>query len=139
MTDSTSDLSSWITKHRCSYDIQPVIEMDEGAASQVGFELSIYAELQVGDTITPELGKDIDAIRDRLGEILESLIPSDTKARIERVPFRRAVRFLRGAGNPVVTRTLRIFHPDYAAVQPDDRQKFGPTEKRLTEMGFKNA
>ena len=39
----------------------------------------------------------------------------------------------------MVTRTLRIFHPDYAAVQPDDRQKFGPTEKRLSEMGFKKA
>jgi hypothetical protein len=132
-------MSTWITNHRCSYDIQPVIEMEEGASSQVGFELSIHAELPVGDSITPQLGKDIDAIRDRLGEILESLIPSDAKARIERVPFRRAVRFLGGSGNPMVTRTLRIFHPDYAAVQPDDRKKFGPTEKRLAEMGFRKA
>lgn len=134
-----TDLSAWITEHHCSYDLQPVVEIEEGAPSQVGFELSVHAELPVGDSITPELGKDIDAIRDRLGEILESLIPSDAKARIERVPFRRAVRYLRGGGKPVITRTLRIFHPDYAALQPDDRKKLGPTEKRLTEMGFKKA
>ena len=134
-----TDMSEWIHQHRCSYEIQPVVEIEKGAPSQVGFELSVHAELPMGDSITPELGKDIDAIRDRLGEILESLIPSDAKARIARVPFRRAVRFLRGGGKPVVTRTLRIFHPDYAAIQPDDRAKFAPTEKRLAEMGFKKA
>ena len=88
----------------------------------------------------PGLGKELDEIRDRLGDILESLIPSDVKARIERVPFRRSVRFMRGTGkNPMVTRTLRIFHPDYSALQPDDRKKFGPTEKRLAEMGLRKA
>jgi hypothetical protein len=134
-----SDLSKWITEHRCRYEIQPVIELSEGATHQVGFELSLYAELPVGETIAPELGRDLDAIRDRLGDILESLVPTDARARIERVPFRRAVRFLHGGRTPLVTQTVRIFHPDYSDVQPGDREKFRPTEKRLLEMGFRRA
>ncbi|MGH9320762.1 MAG: hypothetical protein ACRD3V_12865 [Vicinamibacteria bacterium] len=106
----------------------------------IAFELSLHAELPVGETITPELGKELDEIRDRLGDVLESLIPSDVKARMERVPFRRAVRFPKGGGkNPMVTRTARVFPADYAGVQPGDREKFGPTEKRLEEMGFTRA
>jgi len=137
---TNEDLLTWVDQHRCSYDIQPVVELEEGAPSQVGFELSVHAELPVGDSLTPELAKDVDEIRDRLGDILESLIPADAKARIERVPFRRAFRFMRGQGkNPMITRTLRVFHPDYSAIQPDDRQKFAPTEHRLTELGFRKA
>ncbi|HEX9723291.1 MAG TPA: hypothetical protein VGC53_03320 [Vicinamibacteria bacterium] len=54
------------------------------------------------------------------------LVPKESeKARFELVPFRRAVHFPHGAGkNPMVTRTVRIFHKDYGAVQPGDRQKF---------------
>ena len=26
-----------------------------------------------------------------------------------------------------------------SALEPDDRKRFGPTEKRLTEMGFKKT
>lgn len=140
MREGKSETSAWIAEHRCSYDIQPVVEIEHGSPNQVGFELSVHAELPVGETLTPEDGKRLDEIRDWLGAILESLIPSDAKARIERVPFRRAVRFPRGAGKyPVVTRTLRIFHPDYSALRPGDRAKFGPTEKRLAEMGFKRT
>jgi hypothetical protein len=135
-----TDLSKWVAAHGCTYDISPVIELDEGQPSQTGFELNLHAELPMWDTITPELGKVIDEIRDKLGEVLEVLIPRDAKARVERVPFRRAVRFPHGGGkNPMVTRTARVFHPDYRAIQPSDREKLGPTETRLTEMGFRKV
>jgi hypothetical protein len=69
-----SELSDWIRKHKCIYDIQPVVEIEEGAATHLGYELNLHAELPVGDALTPEVGKDLDEIRDRLGEVLESLI-----------------------------------------------------------------
>ena len=134
-----SDISNWIREHACSYDIQPVVELVEGAATQLGYELNLYAEVPIGDTIAPALGKVIDEIRDRLAEIIESLIPQDAKARIERAPFRRGVRFLRGSGKPVVTRTVYVYHPDNSALKPGDREKLYPTEKRLEEMGFSRA
>lgn len=135
-----SEPSDWIREHKCTYDIQPVVELEEGQATQLGYELNLHAELPIGGTLTKEDATNLDGIRDRLGEILESLIPKDTKARIERVPFRRAVRFPKGGGkNPMVTRTVRVFHPDYSALQPGDREKLYPTEKRLEEMGFTRA
>jgi hypothetical protein len=133
-------MSDWIHEHKCSYDIQPVVELGEGAPAQVGFELNLHAELPIGESLSPETGKALDEIRDRLGEILESLIPKDTKAHVERVPFRRSVRFPKGAaGNPLVTRTARVFLPDYAAMQPGDREKLRPTEDRLQDLGFSRA
>jgi hypothetical protein len=38
-----------------------------------------------------------------------------------------------------VTRTVRIFHKDYAAVEPGDRPKLALAEKRLQEMGFRKT
>lgn len=134
-----SEMSDWVRKHKCTYDIQPVVEMEEGAATQLGYELNLHAELTLGGKLTPEEGRRLDEIRDRLGDVLESLIPKDTKARIERTPFRRAVRFPKGAGNPMVTRTVRVFHPDYSALQPGDREKLHATEQLLEEMGFTRA
>src|SRR5262245_60596481 len=132
--------SDWVRQHKCKYDIQPVVEIEGNGPTHVGFEPNLHAELPVGDTLGPETGNTLDEIRDKLGEILESLIPKDSKAHIERVPFRRAVRFPKGAaGNPFVTRTVRVFLPEYAAVKPDDREKLRPTEDRLTEMGFTRA
>jgi hypothetical protein len=132
-----TDLSKWVAAHRCTYDISPLIELDAGQPNHTGFELNLHAELPIGDTITPELGKDLDEVRDKLGEIFEMLIPKDAKARIERVPFRRSVRYPRGAGkHPIVTRTVRIFRPEYAALEAEDREKLGPTEERLAELGF---
>ena len=134
-----SEISDWIRKHKCTYDIQPVVEMEEGGPAHLGYELNLHAELPVGETLTPAVGKDLDEIRDRLWEVLESLIPKDAKARIEHAPFRRAVRFPKGGKNPMVTRTVRVFHPDYEAMKPGDREKFHPTEKRLEEIGFTRA
>lgn len=131
-----SETSEWIRKHKCTYDIQPVVEMEEGGPTHLGYELNLHAELPLGETLTPAVGKDLDEIRDRLGDVLESLIPKDTKARIEHAPFRRAVRFPKGGKNPMVTRTVRVLHPDNEAMKPGDREKFHPTEERLEEMGF---
>jgi len=41
--------------------------------------------------------------------------------------------------NPVVTSTVRVFHPDHEVMKPGDREKFHPTEKLLEEMGFTRA
>jgi hypothetical protein len=135
-----SDTSEWVRNHKCTYDIQPVVEIEEKGPTHLGYELNLHAELPLTEgRLSTEVGKTLDGIRDRLGEILESLIPKDAKARIERVPFRRSVRFSKGAGQPTVTRSLRVFHPDYAALQPSDREKLRTTEDRLAQIGFTRA
>jgi hypothetical protein len=135
----TSEWAQWVRRHKCTYDIQPVVELEEGTPTQLGYELNLHAELPLTEGSLSEAGKTLDAVRDRLGEILESLIPKDAKARIERVPFRRSIRFSKGTGQPMVTRTLRVFHPDYSALQPSDREKLRPTEDRLAQIGISRA
>jgi hypothetical protein len=135
----TSEWAQWVRRHKCTYDIQPVVELEEGTPTQLGYELNLHAELPLTEGSLSEAGKTLDAVRDRLGEILESLIPKDAKARIERVPFRRSLRFSKGTGQPMVTRTLRVFHPDYSALQPSDREKLRPTEDRLAQIGISRA
>jgi hypothetical protein len=39
----------------------------------------------------------------------------------------------------MVTRSVRVFHPDYAALQPSDREKLRPIEDRLAQIGFTRA
>lgn len=136
---AVSEMSDWIRDHKCSYNIQPVAELVEGAAMQLGYELNLYAEVPVNASVPGKLGQAIDELREELTKIMESLIPKDAKAHIERAPFRRAVRFLRGSGKPVVTRTIYVYHPDYSALEPGDREKLHPTETRLEEMGFTRA
>jgi hypothetical protein len=137
---ASSEVSAWIREHRCTYDIQPLVEKKRGRTIHVGYEVNLHAELPVTEQITEADARRVVAIRDRLGEILESLIPKDVEARIQRVPFRASVRFPRGTTkNPMVTRSAAVYPPNYASVEPGDREKFGPTEKCLREMGFKKA
>jgi hypothetical protein len=143
VNDALNDTLVWIREHRCRYEIQALVEVVEGRPCHVGYEVNLHAELPelpIGEKITKEVISRVDELRDRLGEILESLIPKDVEATIQIVPFRPSVRYPKGLGkNPVVTRTARVFPPNYANVNPGDRENFGPTEERLTEMGFTKA
>jgi hypothetical protein len=140
---AVNDTLVWIREHRCRYDIQALVEVVEGRLCHVGYEVNLHAELPelpIGEKITKEVTSRVDELRDRLGEILESLIPKDVEATIQVAPFRPSVRYPKGLGkNPVVTRTARVFPPSYANVSPGDRENFRPTEERLTEMGFTKA
>jgi hypothetical protein len=51
-----SETSDWIREHKCTYDIQPVVELEDGEATPIGYELNLHAELAVPDQITTELG-----------------------------------------------------------------------------------
>ena len=140
MTDIGPELSAWITDNHCSYDIAPIVELQEGDRAEVGFELNLHAELPWKGEATPELRAKATEIREKLTELVNALVPkASEKARFEIAPFRRAVRFAGGGGLPKMTRTVRIFHRDFRNVEPEDRAKFGPFEERLRSLGFKRA
>ncbi len=140
MTNIGPELSAWITDNHCSYDIAPIVELQEGDRAEVGFELNLHAELPWKGEATPELRVKANEIRDKLTELANALAPKDSeKARFEIAPFRRAVRFAGGGGLPKMMRTIRIFHRDFRNVESEDRAKFGPFEERLRSLGFKRA
>jgi len=140
MTDIAPELSAWVADNHCSYEIAPIVELQDGDRSEVGFELNLHAELPWEGESTPELRAKAEEIREKLTELVEVLVPKDSQnARFEVVPHRPAIRFLGGRGRPKMTRTVRIFHSDFRNVEPEDRAKFGPFEKRLRSLGFKRA
>ena len=140
MTDVSPELSAWIAANRCSYEIAPIVELQDGDHAEVGFELNLQAELPWEGESTPELRAKAEEIRQKLGELVEVLVlKKPEKARIEVVPFRAALRFLGGRGRPKLTRTVRIFHNDYRNLAPEDRARFGPLEERLRSLGFKRT
>ncbi len=140
MTDIGPELSAWITDNHCSYDIAPIVELQEGDRAEVGFELNLHAELPWKGEATPELRAKATEIREKLTELVNALVPkASEKARFGIAPFRRAVRFAGGGGLPMMTRTVRIFHRDFRNVESENRAKFGPFEERLRSLGIKRA
>ena len=140
MTDVSQELSAWVRDNHCTYDIAPIVELQDGDQAEVGFELNLYAEVPWTGKSTPELQTKVDEIKEKLAELVDVLVPKDSEnARIEIVPHRRAARFARGVGLPQMTRTVRIFHNDYRNVAPEDRAKFRPFETKLGSIGFKRA
>jgi hypothetical protein len=140
MTEIAPELLAWIAENHCSYDIAPIVELQEGNRTEVGFELNLHAQLPWKGESTPALRAKADEIREKLTELVHALVPKDSeKARFEIVPYQAAVRFARGGGLPEMTRTVRIFHRDFRNVEAEDRAKFGPFEERLRSLGFKRA
>ncbi len=140
MSDVAPELSAWVVDNRCSYEIAPIVELKDGDRTEVGFELDLRAELPWKGASTPQLRAKADEIKGKPTELVDVLVPKDSKkARFEIVPYRRAVKFLRGEGLPQITRTVRIFHRDFENVEPEDRAKFRPFEERLRSIGFKKA
>ncbi|HXV65526.1 MAG TPA: hypothetical protein VEK15_32825 [Vicinamibacteria bacterium] len=137
---AASDASAWIREHRCTYDVQPLVDKNHGRAVEVGYEVNLNAELPVTGRITVEDARRVEAIRDRLREILECLISEDVDARIQRVFFKWSVRSRRGASKRLmVIRSALVFHPNYRSVELSYRERFGPMEKHLRKMGFTRA
>jgi hypothetical protein len=137
---AASDASAWIREHRCTYDIQPLVDKKHGRAIEVGYDLNLHAELPVTGRITMEDARRVEAIRERLREILECLIPKDVEARIQRVFFGWSVRSRRGTSKSlVVIRSALVFLTNYESVELGHRERFAPMENRLREMGFTRA
>jgi hypothetical protein len=141
MTEVSAELAQWVRDNHCSYDITPIIELQHGDQTEVGFELNLHAELPWRGESTPELREKAEEIKTKLAELVDALVPKESEAaRIEIVPFRgRAVRFAHGAGLPLMSRTVRIFRKDFSHVEPEDRAKFHPFEAELHSIGFKKA
>ena len=116
MTDIGPELSAWITDNHCSYDIAPIVELQEGDRAEVGFELNLHAELPWKGESTPELRAKATEIREKLTELVNALVPqASEKARFEIAPFRRAVRFAVSFRQPCVAGGVRSCGPPVVA------------------------
>lgn len=131
----------WAGEVKAAWEVTPLIEMEKGAAVQVGFELNLFARVPEGLPPGPERQAGVETLWDRMREIAESLVPlAGPDARIEVDPYEAAAR-LRPETQfaPEMLLSARLYHGSnlLAPIEPGDRELLKPLEERLHELGLK--
>ncbi len=141
MAIDPADCRTWAQQARAAWEVTPLIEMEEGAPVQVGFELELYARVPTEIPLSGERPDAGEAIWDRLREIAESLLPlAGADARIEVDPFEAATRLRPETQfTPEILLSARLFHGAdlLVPVEEGDRERLKPLEDRLHELGLK--
>jgi hypothetical protein len=141
----TLDLAAcraWARESKVAWEVTPLVEMEKGAAVQVGFELHLFARVPEGAPPGAAEGQAaVEALWDRLRVLAESLVElAGPEARLEVDPYEAATR-LRPETQfaPEVMLSARLFHGSdlLEPVGPGDRERLEPLEERLTDLGLK--
>ena len=142
MTIDAAETRVWAEKNKAAWELAPLVEMHHGEQVQVGYELDLYARVPTELADREDKEMTMEAVWDRLREIAESLVPTDSRvARIDVDPFEAAAclrpetRFA-----PEVLLKARLFHASdyFAPVSQADREGLKPLEDRLHDLGFKS-
>ena len=141
MAIDPADCRTWAQQAKAAWELTPLIEMEEGAPVQVGFELELYARVPTEIPLSGERPDAGEALWDRLREIAESLLPlAGADARIEVDPFEAATRLRPETQfTPEILLSARLFHGAdlLVPVEEGDRERLKPLEDRLHELGLK--
>ncbi len=135
-----AECRAWTAQVKAAWELTPLIEMEQGAEVQVGFELSLFARVPGEVAAGLERQGAVERTWDRLREIAESLLPLvGADGRLEVDPYDAAAR-LRPQTQfaPEVLLSARLFHGSdlLAPVKPGDRERLKPLEDRLHELGL---
>jgi len=138
-----AECRAWAARVKAAWELAPLVEMERGAAVQVGFELSRFARIPTDLAPGAERQAAVERTWDRLREIAESLLPvAGAEARLDVDPFDAAAR-LRPETQfaPEILLSARLFHGSdlLAPVEPGDRERLKPVEERLHELGLSSA
>jgi hypothetical protein len=136
------DWTEWAREHKACFDVQPLVEVHKGQKVQLGFELSLYAELPM-DVPPPERRERGVALQQALREILESVVTAEhPTARLDIEPPRTAAKLRPETGlAPEVELRARITRREesFAPIGPDARQGLAPIEDRLLGLGLRRG
>ena len=117
------------------------MERVKGRQVQVGFTLSLYARLPMGQGAVEQQRAAAEEIRKHLREIVQSLAPpQESRARVEIDASRAAVVIEpEGGREPEIAVHARVFHRDdyFAETTVAEEKRVHDVTRRLTEMGFK--
>ena len=142
MGRSTAEWVEWARQRRVSFEIAPLTEMRGSEKLQVGFALSLYAEVPMDKAPGDERRKAGTQIKEELVGFVEEAFPPDARrAKTELDPPRTAVLRPENKMTPEVSLTWRIFHADeyLKPVSAADRDELGTVEQRLHELGLKRG
>jgi hypothetical protein len=133
----------WTRTHQVCYNVQPLEEMHGGELVQVGFEVELAARLPSATEGIESRRRATRAVLNTLAELAERVFPAEGDiARSELAPVRAVAQLRRDTGRqPEVRRTVRIYRKQdsFRSVAEGDRQRLGPFERRLQELGAKRG
>ena len=142
MGRSTAEWVEWARQRRVSFEIAPLTEMRGSEKLQVGFALSLYAEIPMDLPPGKERQEAGGRLKDELRACLEDAVPPAQRgASVQMEPPRTAVLRPENELRPELSLTWRIFHADeyLKPVSAADRDELGTVEQRLHELGLKRG
>lgn len=100
----------WIRERRVCYEVLPLVESDHGAAIQVGYEITLFAD--AGHDAPG--GTELQAVHQRLKEIMSAVLPHDSRPTAYVFePFDGSLHCRPQTGwRPEVQLVVRIVHRD---------------------------
>jgi hypothetical protein len=135
------DLAAWADGHAAGFEVAPLVELVKGRQVQVGFTISLYARLPMDKAPGAERLAAAAGIRERLREIVQSLVPPEgSRGRVEiEAPRAAVVLEPEGQREPEVALHARVFHGDsyFAETTADEEKRVYDATRQLTEMGLK--
>ena len=142
MSRSDAEWAEWAREHRAAFEAAPLVEMRDGEKIQVGFRLTLYAEVPMDTSAVDERQHVALKVREELRELAEAAVPeSERGGGLELEPPHTALLRPENEFRPEFGFTWEIFHGDdyLTPVTPDDRQDLARLEKRLLGLGLKHG
>jgi len=142
MSRTDTEWAAWAKQHRVAFEVAPLMEAREGEKLQVGFALSLYAEIPMDLPPGKQRQEAGGRLKDELRACLEDAVPPAQRvAGVQMEPPRTAVLRPENELRPEISLTWRIFHADQylKAVSEADRGRLTAFEKRLVAMGLRHG
>ena len=146
MADTTTELTDvqwreWAREHKVCYEVRPLMQNNGEQLVQVGFEFEIAARLPKAAGRGESRQQTTRRLLSAMAQLVHRVFPAEGEvARFELAPFqpvaqlRRETRF-----QPEVRRVVQVYHKKdfWQRVGEGDRQRLGPLEQSLRELGVK--
>lgn len=132
---------AWTREHKVCYEVRPLMQKHGEQLVQVGFEFEIAARLPKAAGLGESRRQTTQHLLRAMAQLVHRVFPAEGEvARFELAPFQPVVQLRREAGlQPEVRRVVEVYHKKnfWQSVGEGDRQRLGPLEQRLRELGVK--
>jgi hypothetical protein len=138
-----NDFEAWARTRQACFELTPLTEMRGSERLQVGFNVDLYALLNMDTDRGEERGKVFLETWTKLKAILQAAIRDiETGARMEVEPMRlAAVMRQENKLQPEVNLRARVFHGDnyFAAVTLEERNQVPVLEEKIRMLGLRQG
>jgi hypothetical protein len=146
MASPTAELTdeqwrAWAREHKVCYQVHSLMQKYGEQLVQVGFEFEIAARLPKAAARGESRRQTTQRLLSAIAQLAHRVFPAEGEvARFDLAPSEPLAQLRRETGfQPEVRRVIQVYHKEdyWQAVGEGDRQRLGPVEQRLRELGVK--